>query len=214
LVSGTEPYDEMGAGFIPRNRIARWIVVSRVMSIPTVFGRRAAVRSELESSRELLYRMAYAWCRDAALADDLAHEAAEKALRRAGQLRDAQRLRGWLLRILANCVRDHARLRREHVELGTVDELIAADAPTPEEAHASAQLALRVRRAVGDLPLGHRQVVTLVDLEGCSYAEVGEILEIPIGTVMSRLCRARQALRERLRPFASEALGTRLRSVK
>jgi RNA polymerase sigma-70 factor, ECF subfamily len=184
------------------------------MEIYTVFGRRAAVRRELESSRELLYRMACAWCRDAALADDLAHQAAEKALRCAGQLRDTQRVHAWLLSILANCVRDHARLRREEVELGVVQESVAAEGPTPEEAQASAQLALRVRRAVGELPLGQRQVVTLVDLEGCSYAEVGEILEIPIGTVMSRLCRARQALRGRLRPLACEAFGARLRSVK
>ena len=184
------------------------------MRIPDLFGRRAAVRRELETSRELLYRMAYAWCHDAALADDLAHEAAEKALRRSGQLRDADKLRSWLLRILANCVRDHARLRRGHVELAAIEETLAAAGPTPEEAQASAQLALRVRRAVGELPLGQRQVVTLVDLEGCSYAEVGEILEIPIGTVMSRLCRARQALRVLLAPFAAEALGTRLRSVK
>jgi RNA polymerase sigma-70 factor (ECF subfamily) len=165
------------------------------MRIPDLFGRRAAVRRELETSRELLYRMAYAWCHDAALADDLAHEAAEKALRRSGQLRDADKLRSWLLRILANCVRDHARLRRGHVELAAIEETLAAAGPTPEEAQASAQLALRVRRAVGELPLGQRQVVTLVDLEGCSYAEVGEILEMP------------PALRTR-------ALGARLRSVK
>jgi len=184
------------------------------MSISTLFERRAALRRELEGSRDSLYRLAYAWCRDAALADDIAHEAAEKALRRVSQLRDARRLRAWLLRILANCVRDHARQRREHLELGSVEDMVAATGPTPEEAQASAELTRRVRGAVGELPLGQRQVVMLVDLEGCSYAEVGEILEIPIGTVMSRLCRARQALRERLRPFASEALGTRLRSVK
>lgn len=172
------------------------------------------MRRELETSRELLYRMAYAWCHDAALADDLAHQAAEKALRRAGQLRDEQRLRAWLLRILANCVRDHARMQREHVELAAVEETLAAAGPTPEEARASAELALRVRHAVAELPLGQRQVLTLVDLEGCSYAEVGEILEVPVGTVMSRLCRARQALRGRLAPFASDALGSRLRSVK
>lgn len=184
------------------------------MKIPALFGRRAAVQRELETSRELLYRMAYAWCHDAALADDLAHEAAEKALRRAGQLRHMHKLKAWLLRILANCVRDHARLRREHAELAAVEDTLAAAGPTPEEARASAELAHRVRRAVAQLPLGQRQVMTLVDLEGCSYAEVGEILEVPIGTVMSRLCRARQALRERLAPLAAEELGTRLRSVK
>jgi RNA polymerase sigma-70 factor (ECF subfamily) len=54
-------------------------------------------------------------------------------------------------------------------------------------------------------------VVTLVDLEGCAYAEVAEALAIPIGTVMSRLCRARSALRGLLEPAAAQ---TRLRSVK
>jgi len=67
---------------------------------------------------------------------------------------------------------------------------------------------------VAGLPLGQRQVVTLVDLEECSYVEAGEILEIPVGTVMSRLCRARRALRDVLEPVAHDALGTRLRSVK
>jgi RNA polymerase sigma-70 factor (ECF subfamily) len=180
----------------------------------TLFRRRAAVQRELGACRELLYRMAYAWCHDAALADDLVQQAAEKALRRAGQLRDEQRLRAWLLRILANCARDHARLQRPHLDLAEVEETLAATGPTPEEARRSADLVLRVRGAVAELPLGQRQVLTLVDLEGCSYADVGEILEVPIGTVMSRLCRARRALRARLAPFASEALGTRLRSVK
>lgn len=184
------------------------------MEISSVFGRRAAVRQELNNARESLYRMAYAWCHNAALADDLAHEAAEKALRRAGQLRDVERMRAWLLRILANCLRDHVRLRRDHVDLAAVEDLLAADAPTPEESHASVQLAARVRHAMSELPLGQRQVVTLVDLEGCSYAEVGEILEIPIGTVMSRLCRARAALRERLRELADNTFDAKLRRVK
>jgi len=52
----------------------------------------------------------------------------------------------------------------------------------------------RVRQAIGRLPLAQRQVITLVDLEGLSYADVAEVLEIPIGTVMSRLARARKAL--------------------
>lgn len=183
------------------------------MGIFTAWAARAAVRRELEGSRDWLYRIAYAWCRDGALADDLAHEAAEKALRQAGTLRDETRVRAWLLRILANCLTDHVRRRRELVDIELLADL-PGDFRNPEEAHASAQLASRVRRAVGTLPLEQRQVLTLVDLEGCSYAEVGEVLEIPIGTVMSRLSRARQALRARLSGLATDALGVRLRSVK
>lgn len=185
-----------------------------IVKIRWLFGRAAAVRRAIGLSGDMLYRMAYAWTRDATLADDLAQAAIEKALRGAGQLRDRARIRPWLLRILANCLRDHARARREFVDLASIEETVAAGGATPEEAQASAELVQKVRRAVGELPIGQRQVVTLVDLEGCTYGEVAEALEIPVGTVMSRLCRARQALRERLRPFAAEALGANLRRVK
>jgi RNA polymerase sigma-70 factor (ECF subfamily) len=158
--------------------------------------------------------MAYAWCHDRALADDLAQAAVEKGLRASGQLRDPEKLRAWLLQILANCLRDHLRERRDFVDIDDVAESVLASGATPEESRASAELVGRVRAAVALLPLGQRQVVTLVDLEDCSYTEAAEVLGIPIGTVMSRLCRARRALREALEPLARDALGTRLRSVK
>lgn len=184
------------------------------MGIQTLFGRRPALGREIEGSRDMLFRMACAWCHDAMLADDLAQTAIEKALRASGQLRDPDRLKGWLLRILANCLRDDVRGRRDLVDFDSVEETFFAGGVSPEEAHASAELILRVRAAVAALPMGQRQVVTLVDLEECSYADAGEILDIPLGTVMSRLCRARRALREVLEPVARDALGTRLRSVK
>jgi RNA polymerase sigma-70 factor (ECF subfamily) len=184
------------------------------MGLESIFGRGPALRREIEGSRAMLYRMAFAWCHDAALADDLAQAAVEKALRRMSQLREADRARPWMLRILANCLRDHVRARRDHVELDSVDDMLADPGASPDQARETAELAGGVRRAVEALPLGQRQVVTLVDLEGCTYVEAAEILEVPIGTVMSRLCRARAALRERLAPMAQEALGTRLRSVK
>jgi RNA polymerase sigma-70 factor (ECF subfamily) len=171
-------------------------------------------RPGIEALRPVLYRIAYAWCHDAALADDLAQMTVEKALRAAGQLREPEKLRAWLLKILANCLRDHLREAREFVDIESIEDVLAAGGATPEESRASAELVGRVRAAVAGLPLGQRQVVTLVDLEECSYVEAGEILEVPIGTVMSRLCRARRALRDALEPVARDALGTRLRSVK
>ena len=178
------------------------------------FGRRAAVRHEVQRSRQALYRLAYSWCHDAQLAEDLTQEAVEKALRNAAQVHEPGRLKGWLYRILANCLRDHYRARREHDDLQEYADTLADSGPTPEEAQARAQVTARVRRAVAGLPLGQRQVVTLVDLEGCSYAEVGEALQIPIGTVMSRLCRARQALRARLLGAVEDDREFKLRSVK
>ena len=78
-------------------------------------------------------------------------------------------------------------------------------------------MARRVRRAVGTLPLAQRQVVTLVDLEGFSYASVAEILDIPVGTVMSRLSRGRRALRDRLLDMNSRAgmdLPSKVRRIR
>ena len=184
------------------------------MGIEMLFGRNPALRREIEQSRDMLGRMAYAWCHDRALADDLSQAAVEKGLRACGQLRDPAKVRAWLLQILANCLRDHLRERRDFVDIDDVSESVLASGATPEEASASAQLVGRVRAAVAGLPLGQRQVVTLVDLEDCSYTEAAEVLGIPIGTVMSRLCRARRALRETLGSVAQDALGTRLRSVK
>lgn len=155
-------------------------------------------RTSLEAARPALYRTAYAWCRDAALADDLVQEATTKALERGDQLRDPARLRSWLFAILSRCWHDHLRAFHPHQDLDELaDEQLAGDS-SPAEDVERRQTVARVRAAVARLPVGQRQVLTLVDLEEFSYAEVGEILGIPIGTVMSRLCRGRRALRDDL----------------
>ncbi len=177
------------------------------MGFRALFRPAAEFRKRIEASREALYRLAYSWCHDAALADDLVQDAMVKALDRAQQLRDPQRLRGWLCAILANGLRDHFRRASRFEDVDELDEAVLSHTETPESARASAQLGSRVRSEVARLPLGQRQVLTLVDLEGCSYAEVSEILAVPIGTVMSRLCRARATLRERLIDAAPEGEG-------
>ncbi len=162
---------------------------------------RRDLAEKIEASRERLYRVAFAWSHDAMLADGLA---------RLDQLREAERLSSWLFSILHRCWIDHLRGRRDDLDEEALTEL-PADQPGPEH-HAEAQeTALRVRSAIATLPLGQRQVVTLVDLEEFTYAEVAEVLAIPIGTVMSRLCRAREALRGLLEAAAQPP---RLRSVK
>lgn len=156
------------------------------------------VRRRLEALRPRLHRLAFAWCHDAALADDLVQDCLAKALVNAGQLRDEQALEGWLFSILNNCWRDHLRGRRDFLDVADLDEVVVSDAPGPEQEYATRQTVQRVRRAIATLPVGQRQVLTLVDIEECAYAEVARILEVPVGTVMSRLSRARQALKQRL----------------
>jgi RNA polymerase sigma-70 factor (ECF subfamily) len=85
---------------------------------------------------------------------------------------------------------------------------------TPEQNTEKQQLVDKVRRAVRKLPMAQCQVVTLVDLEGFTYASVAEILEIPVGTVMSRLCRGRRALKEHLIDVGTAATPRRSMTLK
>lgn len=183
------------------------------MNIIQDFCKNQQLKRAIAEHRGVMYRLAYSWCHNPALADDLVHEALAKALKNSGQLRDHKMVKAWLFRILTNCWRDHFRRRRETID---IDDVVLADPHTPEFRHDQEQVVSQVRGAISSLPLGQRQVITLVDLEGSSYIEVAEILEIPIGTVMSRLSRARQALKTILLE-ADSSLATatpRLRTVK
>lgn len=152
-------------------------------------------RLKLEKSRGRLYRLAYSWCHAPELADDLVQETLSKALKQSAQLKALDTMDGWLFRILSNCWHDHLRARRE---TQLYDEERDRHQITPEVLSLRQQDIDSVRRAVASLPEGQRQVITLVDIEGCRYADVAEILSVPVGTVMSRLCRARRALKAQL----------------
>lgn len=172
-----------------------------------------ALRLKLGACRHRLFRVAYAWCHDRHLADDLAQQSLHKGLRNLSQLRDDEQLEPWLFRILHNCWRDHLRSRKEHAPWE--DEQHWHE-NSPEAALRCDELAERVRLEIARLPQSQREVVTLVDLTELSYAQVADVLDIPIGTVMSRLCRGRRALRDQLfdlRPHA-EPSAPRLRRVK
>ncbi len=165
------------------------------MSVIANLCKQQRFKRTLAEYRVNLYRIAYSWCHNPALADDLVQEALTKALKNSGQLRDAQTTKAWLYRILSNCWRDHFRRSRDTVD---VDDVVLVDGETPDVRHERNQVVYRVRSAIALLPMGQRQVISLVDLEGCSYIEVAQILDVPIGTVMSRLSRARKALKERV----------------
>ncbi len=175
-------------------------------------GAQHRLAARLAEQRRSLFRLASMWCHDRSLADDLTQEALTKALARVHQLRDPERLRPWLYGILVNCWRDHLRSRRPAEDIESIDERSLALPDVTESSASHAQLVARVRACVARLPTAQCEVLALVDLEGCTYAEVAEILAIPAGTVMSRLCRARAALREMLAEGHSEAAG--LRRVK
>jgi len=123
------------------------------------------------------------------------NEALLRALRTKTELRDQNRLDGWLYKILSNCWYDYLRQKKPHEN---IDNIVLVDEQSPEQQLQQNELISQVRQGVALLAVGQRQVLTLVDLEGLSYQEVSEILEIPIGTVMSRLNRARKMLKQQL----------------
>ncbi|QCP50284.1 sigma-70 family RNA polymerase sigma factor [Trinickia violacea] len=129
---------------------------------------------------------------DHAWADDLVQDTAERALTRARAFRSGSNLGAWLLTILRHIYIDQLRGRRE---IAVDDE--RAPWRTLEAPHGEVDsLALRdVQRALYRLPFEQREVLLLVCVEELSYQEVSSVLNVPVGTVMSRLSRARENMR-------------------
>jgi RNA polymerase sigma-70 factor (ECF subfamily) len=148
---------------------------------------------EVEAAVPALRRYARALTRDADRADDLVQDTLERAIRKRALWRPTGPLQAWLFRMLLNLYRNELRGRRrrgDHVALDAMG--IEAATPAPQPGH----LALaEVGRALGQLPDEQREALLLVVIEGTSYADAAGILGIPAGTLMSRLGRARAALR-------------------
>ena len=162
-----------------------------VVNIFKLACRKVALVKRIEASRVKLYRMAYAWSHDSMLADDLVQEAQMLALQKIDQLKDEAAFDGWIYTILNNVWLGH--LRKAHPS-EDVELIVLTDNNTPEHEMLVSQIDLMVRDAMAQLPNAQRQVVSLIDLDGFSYSEVASVLQVPIGTVMSRLNRARTAL--------------------
>jgi RNA polymerase sigma-70 factor (ECF subfamily) len=176
------------------------------------FTRKRKLCTAFSALRPELYRIAWSWCHDDALAEDLVQDTCLRALEKSFQLEAFDKLRPWLLRIMANLHSDHFRRMRETVELDDCTPALRSADPCPAEAAERHATVIMVHSAIASLGDDQRKVLTLVDVGGFSYAEVDEALEIPIGTVMSRLSRARKQLRRHLAPRQVD--NPRLRSVK
>ncbi|KES21277.1 MULTISPECIES: sigma-70 family RNA polymerase sigma factor [unclassified Pseudomonas] len=138
-----------------------------------------------------LRRFALSLTREAASADDLVQATLEKALSAWGGKRGDGDLRAWLFAILYRLFVDGQRRARRYARILALFGGAEERSPSTEDI-VSARSTLE---AFERLPAEQRALLTLVSVEGLSYREVGEALQIPIGTVMSRLSRARQALR-------------------
>ena len=167
----------------------------------------SALLDEIEGCVPALRRFARALTHDADLADDLVQDSLERAIRKRDLWRPTGSLRAWLFRILVNVYRNDLRARRRIPAVLPLDvRLIEPSVPAAQ--HARLALA-ETARAMQALPAEQREALLLVAVEGMSYAEAAAVLDIPAGTLMSRLARGRAALRR-----ATEEGPPRLRTVK
>ncbi|SMQ75960.1 RNA polymerase sigma-70 factor, ECF subfamily [Devosia lucknowensis] len=147
---------------------------------------------ELQECVPALRRYARALTRDVDRADDLVQDCLERAIARRGLFQPRGPLRPWLYTILTNLHRNGLRAQRRHGTPLDLDAVPEPATPAPQPGHlALAELA----RAIDTLPLEQKEALLLVTLEGLAYADAARILDIPQGTLMSRLGRARSALR-------------------
>ena len=160
--------------------------------------------SRLHEHIPALRRYARALVGDAALADDLVQDCLERAVSRAHQWRSSGSLRGWLFTIMHNI---NANQRRSAARAPRWDPLERAENAVGRNADQIERIAMQeVVAALGLLSVEQRQVLLLVALEGLRYEEAARLLGVPIGTVMSRLSRARDRLRELSRTGAGQGL--------
>ena len=158
-------------------------------------GSAKTLRRQIAGSRNRLYRVALAWCVDSMLADVLFLVSLETGVSKFLQLLNEDRLFACLYSILNYTWKSHLRRQRN---AGELDEQMPAEDAGPCDNCEQLELVNRVRSVIRSLPKIERQVIALVDLDGLSYCEVAEALDIPVGTVMSRLHRARKHLLERI----------------
>jgi len=161
-------------------------------------GRQAKVQSLVDEHYEALYRYAYRLSGTTADAEDLVQEAFCRAQEKLGQLREAERAKAWLFSILRNVYLHRLRIaeRSRLVPLNDLGEVAELPENLPE-----IELQ-KLQEALNELPEIFRTPVIMFYFEEFSYRDIAEQMEVPLGTVMSRLARAKAFLRARLFPPA------------
>jgi RNA polymerase sigma-70 factor (ECF subfamily) len=174
--------------------------------------RMGAFEREALANLDSLYRTARRLSSSQADAEDLVQETYLKAFRAADRFKAGTNLRAWLFTILHNTARNRFRDRARDIvstDSDAVDRAslgATAASGDPEAELLRATLAPELQAAIDALPSAFREAVWLRDVEEFSYAEIATMLDVPIGTVMSRISRGRRLLFERLSPQPAAAL--------
>lgn len=170
--------------------------------------RRASFEREALVHLDSLYRVALRLSGNAADAEDLVQEAMLRAYRSWERFTPGTNAKGWLLTILRHLFINEYRRKRRHpesVDLDTIEPFALLDdkqEENPQSAFFDRIVDEEVLRAVDQLPEAFREAVMLSDVEGLTYEEIAKVLEVPVGTVKSRLYRGRRLLQGKLHEYA------------
>jgi RNA polymerase sigma-70 factor (ECF subfamily) len=165
-----------------------------------------ARRGDRNAFGELVYRyypgvvrVVYHMCGDTGLAEDMAQEAFLRAWLALPSFRPQSSLRNWLYRIAVNATLDVLRRRKDELLEDQADRMIADQTAGPETSLIEKERVALLRQAMHSLPEAARSVLVLREYGSLSYQEIASVLDIPVGTVMSRLNYARNRLRDLLK---------------
>lgn len=147
-----------------------------------------------------VFNVVFRMCGDALVAEDAAQETFIRAWQNLSSYRPQTPLRNWLYRIAFNAAMDMIRKEKRIIPTDIDDLPLTDELPGPESQVSQHERTAMVQKAVLSLPDASRAVLVLKEYEGMSYHEIADALDIPIGTVMSRLNYARKLLKEKLEP--------------
>lgn len=178
--------------------------------VPLTADQETLLEKELLPHADLLFRFAYKLSGDSELANDLVQETYLKACRYIANYEAGSNAKAWLYRILKNNFINEYRRKKRTPQQIDIDKAISSETrPEPTLVmHGSADsftknlMSDEVSKAIQNLPVDYRLVVVLCDIEDFSYEEIAQIVDIPVGTVRSRLHRGRNILREQLTEYA------------
>jgi len=162
--------------------------------------------------QDRIYALSYQLTGNHADAEDLAQNVFIKAYQALPKFRNEADLGTWLHRIAVNLSINEKRKKRPDISLdspvqtrdGEIPRLVASDVESPEEAYENKEFSGMVRRALKELSVEHRAVLVLREMQGYSYDEIAVMLDCSLGTVKSRINRARQTLKKEITRLAAE----------
>lgn len=179
-------------------------------------GERAAFDVLVLRYQHKVLKLVLRYIRDPMEAEDVAQEAFIKAFRAIGSFRGDSAFYTWIYRIAINTAKNALVSRKRRLvdtsvdvhdaEGGALEERLT-DGETPEHLALTDEIQRTVNRAMGELPEDLREAIVLREIDGLSYEEIAAAMECPVGTVRSRIFRAREAIDRRLRPIFDQGLG-------